>query len=113
MIGAAPGSQVTVDWSKVWRHSPEYQSVKAKLHEIRTSRATTGGKLQTGRSNQSNIGSYAAPFSQQWWFVQKRVAAQYWRAPTYIYSKIALTVSSVRITQNKKDSGMLFQRIVY
>lgn len=105
VIGAAPGSQTTVDWPKAWRDSPEYQSVKSKLHEIQTSRATTGSKLKTGSSNQSNTGSYAAPFLQQWWFVQKRVAAQYWRTPTYIYSKVALTVFSVGITQTKKILG--------
>ncbi|KAJ6100307.1 CDR ABC transporter [Penicillium canescens] len=94
VIGAAPGSQTTVDWPKVWRESHEYQSVKVKLHEIRTSRATIGGNLQMHPSSQSNDGSYAASFPVQWWFVQKRVAAQYWRTPSYIYSKIALTVAS-------------------
>ncbi|CAG8905870.1 unnamed protein product [Penicillium egyptiacum] len=94
VIGAAPGSQTTVDWSKVWRDSREYQAVKAQLHEIRTSKAATGGNLQMQPSSQLNNGSYAASFLQQWWFVQKRVAAQYWRTPSYIYSKIALTVGS-------------------
>ncbi|KAJ6011707.1 hypothetical protein N7522_002062 [Penicillium canescens] len=94
VIGAAPGSQTTVDWPKVWRDSLEYQSVKVKLHEIRTSRATIGGNLQMHPSSYSNNGSYAASFLAQWWFVQKRVAAQYWRTPSYIYSKIALTVAS-------------------
>ncbi|OGE53517.1 hypothetical protein PENARI_c007G00791 [Penicillium arizonense] len=94
VIGAAPGSQTTVDWPKVWRDSHEYQSVKVKLHEIRTSRATIGGSLQMHPSSRSNNGSYAASFPAQWWFVQKRVAAQYWRTPSYIYSKITLTVAS-------------------
>ncbi|KAE8394955.1 ABC-2 type transporter-domain-containing protein [Aspergillus alliaceus] len=94
VIGAATGSQTTVDWPKVWRDSHEYQSVKAKLREIRTSRATIDGKLQMQPFSQLNNGTYASPFLQQWWLVQKRVAAQYWRTPSYIYSKIALTVGS-------------------
>ncbi|CAI7589433.1 hypothetical protein PCG10_001645 [Penicillium crustosum] len=94
VIGAAPGSQTTLDWPKVWRNSQEYQGVKAKLQEIRTSKAAAGGDLQTQPSGQINNGSYAAPMTQQWWLVQKRIAAQYWRTPSYIYSKIALTVAS-------------------
>ncbi|KAK4865296.1 hypothetical protein LT330_009407 [Penicillium expansum] len=94
VIGAAPGSQTTLDWPRVWQDSHEYQAVKAKLHEIRTSRINTGGSLQTQPSGQSNSKSYAAPILHQWWVVQKRVAAQYWRTPSYIYSKIALTVAS-------------------
>ncbi|KAJ5817413.1 CDR ABC transporter [Penicillium robsamsonii] len=93
-IGAAPGSQTTVDWPKSWRDSREYQSVKAKLHQIQTSKTTTGGSMQIQPSSQLDNGSYAASLRQQWWFVQKRVAAQYWRTPSYIYSKIALTVAS-------------------
>lgn len=102
VIGAAPGSQTTLDWPKVWRDSHEYQSVKAKLQEIRTSKTATGGDVQTQPSGQTNNGSYAASMTQQWWFVQKRVAAQYWRTPSYIYSKVALTVASVRIPQDKR-----------
>lgn len=102
VIGAAPGSQTTLDWPKVWRNSQEYQGVKAKLQEIRTSKAAAGGDLQTQPSGQINNGSYAAPMTQQWWLVQKRIAAQYWRTPSYIYSKIALTVASVRILQNTR-----------
>ncbi|CAI7643179.1 unnamed protein product [Penicillium discolor] len=94
VIGAAPGFQTTLDWPKVWQDSHEYQSVKAKLQEIRTSKTATGGDVQTQPSGQTNNGSYAASMTQQWWFVQKRIAAQYWRTPSYIYSKVALTVAS-------------------
>ncbi|KAL5042237.1 hypothetical protein BDW71DRAFT_211366 [Aspergillus fruticulosus] len=94
VIGAAPGSQTTVDWPRVWRESPEYQRVKERLHEIRTSRTAAGDKRQISPSSQSNNHSYAASFVRQWWLVQRRVAAQHWRTPSYIYSKIALTVGS-------------------
>lgn len=113
VIGAAPGSQTTVDWPKIWRHSHEYQSVKAKFHEIQTSRTTTDDNLQMQPSNRSNNGSYAASFSHQWWFVQKRVAAQYWRTPSYIYSKIALTVASVSIHQTKKTCLRSYPNVSY
>lgn len=102
VIGAAPGSQTTLDWPKIWRDSSEYHGVKTKLKEIRTSKTATGGDMQTQRSSQTNNGSYAASMVQQWWLVQTRVAAQYWRTPSYIYSKIALTVASVRIPLDLK-----------
>lgn len=35
--------------------------------------------------------SFAAPFSQQFWMVFKRVNQQYWRTPTYLWSKMILS----------------------
>lgn len=97
VIGAAPGSQTTADWPKVWRDSSEYQSNKTRLHKLQISRNVINRNMQLQPSIESNNGSYAASFLDQWWFVQKRIAAQYWRVPTYIYSKIALTLGSVSI----------------
>ena len=107
VVGAAPGSQTTLDWPKLWRESPEYQSVKTKLHEFRTLKASTGSKLQLQSPSLSTGGAYAASFMQQWWFVQRRVAAQYWRTPSYIYSKTALTVASVSTPAEGKPQGVL------
>jgi len=39
---------------------------------------------------------FAAPFGLQLWEVQKRVFEQYWRTPSYIYSKASLCIFSVR-----------------
>jgi len=40
---------------------------------------------------------FAAPFGLQFWEVTKRVFEQYWRTPSYIYSKAALSIGSVRL----------------
>lgn len=97
VIGAAPGSRTDVDWPQVWRDSHEHRSVKERLDGIRQSRITEDKEPPILPLGQPKDTAYAAPFVRQWWLVQQRVAAQYWRTPSYIYSKIALTVGSVSI----------------
>lgn len=40
---------------------------------------------------------FAAPFGVQFWEVTKRVFQQYWRTPSYLYSKIVLCTASVSL----------------
>ncbi|OJJ70038.1 hypothetical protein ASPBRDRAFT_56781 [Aspergillus brasiliensis CBS 101740] len=94
VIGAAPGSGTTVDWPKVWRDSPEYQAVRARLLEIRAHGNAIAVTPDMQPSRRPSNRAYASSFLQQWWLVQKRVAAQYWRNPSYIYSKVSLTAGS-------------------
>ncbi|KAJ6058241.1 uncharacterized protein N7446_007824 [Penicillium canescens] len=86
-IGAAPGSTSKVDWHATWRQSPEFQAVQTELQRLRTDRRDvtgTQGKVQTG------LQEFAAPFGLQLWEVTHRVVQQYWRTPSYIYSKASL-----------------------
>jgi ABC-type multidrug transport system ATPase subunit/ABC-type multidrug transport system permease subunit len=88
VIGAAPGSTSDVDWHQAWRDSPEYAGVQGELQRLKAD-----VKESTPVSN--DPGSYrefAAPFSQQLVQVTHRVFQQYWRTPSYIYSKAALCV---------------------
>ncbi|GLB01931.1 hypothetical protein AtubIFM57258_000342 [Aspergillus tubingensis] len=94
VIGAAPGSDTSVDWPKVWRDSPEHQSVRAKLQKLRESRTTMSVTPHMQTLKQPSNRAYASSFLQQWWLVQKRIAGQYWRCPSYIYAKVCLTVGS-------------------
>ncbi|GKZ95688.1 hypothetical protein AnigIFM59636_009696 [Aspergillus niger] len=94
VIGAAPGSDTIVDWPKVWKDSSEYKAVRERLHELRALGNTIGITRDMRPSRKPNNRDYASSFLQQWWLVQKRVAAQYWRNPSYIYSKVSLTVGS-------------------
>ncbi|KAF2746451.1 multidrug resistance protein CDR1 [Sporormia fimetaria CBS 119925] len=89
VIGAAPGAHTDIDWPSVWRESMEYQEVRAELSRLRNL------EKQPSAVMDGNAGSYqefAAPFSTQLTEVGKRVAQQYWRTPSYIYSKALLTV---------------------
>ncbi|KAK0382694.1 hypothetical protein NLU13_9790 [Sarocladium strictum] len=86
VIGAAPGSHSEVDWHQIWRQSPEYQDVQAELQ-----------RLESGRKDESSdpegLREFAAPFPQQLWYSTERAFQQYWRTPSYIYSKASLCIS--------------------
>jgi hypothetical protein len=43
----------------------------------------------------SALRPFAAPFGTQLWIVLVRVFHQYWRTPSYLYSKVALCLFSV------------------
>jgi len=88
VIGAAPGTHSDVDWFQAWRDSPEYTAVQQELERLKTE-----PKQESPVS--TDDGSYrefAAPFHKQLLEVTYRVFQQYWRTPSYIYSKAALCV---------------------
>lgn len=91
-IGAAPGSSSEVDWHEIWRFSPEYQTMQAELQRFRTL-----GSYRPSTNEDKDPASYnefAAPLWQQFLIVTKRVFEQYWRTPSYIYSKLCLCIAS-------------------
>jgi len=88
VIGAAPGSTSNIDWHQAWRDSPEYAAVQDELQRL---------KVNVKESNPitEDPGSYrefAASFPQQLIHVTHRVFQQYWRTPSYIYSKASLCI---------------------
>ncbi|KAI8680381.1 ZEB2-regulated ABC transporter 1 [Fusarium keratoplasticum] len=91
VTGDAPGSQSDTDWHQIWRSSPEYQAVQAELARLRslgTDRSSTGDVHDA-----ASYLEFAAPLSDQFLIVIRRVFQQYWRTPTYIYSKFVLCIS--------------------
>ncbi|KAH7114293.1 ABC multidrug transporter [Dendryphion nanum] len=91
VIGAAPGAHTDVDWPATWRSSNEYQSVQTELTRLRGD-VDESSPVTDSVSSQYN--QFAAPFWTQLRIVAMRVAQQYWRTPTYIFSKLILTVGS-------------------
>ncbi|KAK7747504.1 Multidrug resistance protein [Cytospora paraplurivora] len=90
-IGAAPGSVTDVDWFKTWRGSPECAAVHKELQRLEDE----GEHIDTEASPVHDKASYrefAAPFWSQLFSVTTRVFQQYWRTPSYIYSKAALCI---------------------
>ncbi|CAI7659564.1 unnamed protein product [Penicillium pancosmium] len=88
VIGAAPGSHSEIEWPKVWRESSEYGKVKEHLGQLKDT-------LSARPQEESGPGSYAefaAPFYIQLYECLVRVFAQYYRSPTYIWSKAALCI---------------------
>jgi ATP-binding cassette subfamily G (WHITE) protein 2 (PDR) len=94
VIGAAPGSHTDVDWFDAWRGSPEYAEVHAELDRLKDEGPKEHPIEHNTTEDKAAYAQFAAPFSQQMWHVQKRVFTQYWRTPSYIYSKTLLCLSS-------------------
>lgn len=98
VIGAAPGSHTDIDWHQAWRNSPEYAEVQRHLDELQ-SKGNQAEALQRTMSAQKRedkaaYREFAAPFSTQMRETTVRVFQQYWRSPSYIYSKTFLCVLS-------------------
>ncbi|KAG4442873.1 hypothetical protein IFR05_001669 [Cadophora sp. M221] len=91
IIGAAPGSSTEIDWPETWRSSTEYQQVKQDLARFKEELPQIA---QSQVADSASFKEFAAPFSTQFWEVNKRVFEQYWRTPSYIYSKAALCILS-------------------
>ncbi|KAL1982431.1 hypothetical protein VTN96DRAFT_1336 [Rasamsonia emersonii] len=91
VIGAAPGSHSDIDWPAVWRDSPEHKAVLDHLAELKS---TLSRKESTAgaSSDPADYREFAAPFRVQLWECLRRIFSQYWRTPSYIYSKAALCI---------------------
>jgi ATP-binding cassette subfamily G (WHITE) protein 2 (PDR) len=96
VIGTAAGSKTEIEWPEVWQRSQELVAVKAELEVLRNSRV----EVEVDRLEQSSESSkkdteFIASFFSQMTQVLKRLLQQYWRSPSYIYSKAILSVGSV------------------
>ena len=89
VIGAAPGSQNTIDWPNVWYDSPERQEIKRQLADLKEELSS-----KPEDNDPKSLREFAAPFNQQLATVTERVFAQYWRTPSYLYSKALLCTAS-------------------
>ncbi|RDW75194.1 AtrD-1 [Coleophoma cylindrospora] len=89
VIGAAPGSETSIDWPIVWNESPERAQVRQTLAEMRSQLSQKAVEQDSTASD-----PFAAPFGQQLSVVLIRVFEQYWRTPSYLYSKFALCLLS-------------------
>ncbi|KAI1802080.1 ABC transporter ABCl1 [Daldinia bambusicola] len=87
-IGAAPGSSTDIDWFQTWRNSPEYREVQAELQRLEDNAQHEPTPMEDPQSYRE----HAADFGTQFWEVTSRVFQQYWRTPSYIYSKASLCI---------------------
>lgn len=89
VVGAAPGSQNTIDWPEVWWDSPEKQQIKEQLAEMK--RTLSQKPID---KDPTALREFAETFLFQLSLVSRRVFQQYWRTPSYLYSKTLLCVAS-------------------
>lgn len=90
VIGAARNSTNTIDWPVIWNESAECAAVKLELAEMKEELYHNGPE----DVDDGALQEFAASFSEQYIAVQRRVFQQYWRTPSYLYSKIALCTSA-------------------
>jgi hypothetical protein len=91
VIGAAPGSVTNIDWHDVWNNSKERRAVKATLADMKEKLCQ-----KEIEEDPTALDQFAAPFGIQLWTVLERVFEQYWRTPSYLYSKTVLCTAVVR-----------------
>lgn len=89
-IGAAPGAHTEIDWPAVWKQSSEYAQVQEELSSLRALQHT-----KQAADDGSDYAEFAATFREQMLQATKRTFQQYYRMPSYIYSKALLCVVSV------------------
>ena len=89
VIGAAPGSQNTIDWPQIWRESDEKQAIRDMLGEMKENL-----KGQPVDNDPTALREFAEPFNLQLLTVTTRVFEQYWRTPSYLYSKTLLCTAT-------------------
>lgn len=91
VIGAAPGSKTEIDWHEAWNKSSQKAEVKAHLKKLRDELPQTT-QPAAHPDDKASYREFAAPFAVQQVAVTKRVFEQYWRTPSYIYSKAILCI---------------------
>lgn len=105
VIGAAPGSANTIDWPQKWQESIEKQQIRLTLREMK--KDLQGKPVD---NDPTALREFAEPFLVQFLTVTERVFAQYWRTPSYLYSKTMLcTVAALFIGFSFWDSALSLQ----
>ncbi|PQE27601.1 ABC transporter Cdr4 protein [Rutstroemia sp. NJR-2017a BBW] len=94
VIGAAPGSHSDIDWPVVWREGPERVAVREHLAELKATLSGNASNNDAVQDDPSGLEEFAAPFYVQLYECFRRVFAQYFRTPTYLWSKFALCALS-------------------
>lgn len=85
-------SQCTQDWPSIWKASAERKAVKVELVRLKE----TLSLEPSTETDPDALHPFAAEFWTQLRVVLPRVFAQYWRTPSYLYSKLSLCLLSVR-----------------
>ncbi|KAF4877777.1 ZEB2-regulated ABC transporter 1 [Colletotrichum siamense] len=94
VIGAAPKAHTDIDWPTVWRESQEFQSVQKELARLSGSQDKKDTQSIAEVHDSAAYAEFAADFRTQVREVTTRVFQQYWRSPSYIFSKSVVTFGS-------------------
>ena len=83
-----------IDWHDAWKTSQERKGVKNTVKEMKQ-------HLLKSVQETSSSGEYASSFTYQLYTVTKRNFEHDWRTPSYLYSKLFLTLGAVSILASR------------
>ncbi|CAK5272262.1 unnamed protein product [Mycena citricolor] len=86
VIGAARGHKSAQDWPEVWKASEERAQVREEFDQM----VAELSQIEDSGDSAAGYELFATPLGTQFNEVFKRVWFQYWRTPSYIYSKLVL-----------------------
>ncbi|KAM0323344.1 hypothetical protein ACHAQA_008937 [Verticillium albo-atrum] len=78
-----------IDWHKNWRQSTEFEAVKQELDRLR---GLKSADQVTADGESSQHEEFVTSFWTQFWQVLIRTNRHFWRSPTYIWSKVLLSL---------------------
>ena len=106
-VGAGTSGKSTQNWDEVRRASRECRDVQQEIARIHQSAMDHKASTLTGRASR---GEFAMPFATQFFDVSQRVFSQYYRTPSYIWSKLLLGqyLHEVRERPSKAYSWVAF-----
>ncbi|MCJ1432403.1 hypothetical protein MMC27_001759 [Xylographa pallens] len=87
ITGNSPGSTNTIDWPEKWEKSPQRRDIKSAIKTMQETLSRSTDITETKSSQ-----SFAVSFIQQLYIVTRRNFEHDWRSPSYLYSKIFLTL---------------------
>jgi ATP-binding cassette subfamily G (WHITE) protein 2 (PDR) len=79
-----------VSWTEKWENSSERKQVRKEIQSMKQDMSRSDTGLSTEKSSE-----FATSFSHQLYTVTLRNFERDWRTPSYIYSKIFLTLGAV------------------
>jgi ATP-binding cassette subfamily G (WHITE) protein 2 (PDR) len=80
-------NKAEINWPVVWKGSSEAEQVQRELDRIAQDTS------HTAPNTSGSSAEFAMPLTSQIYHVTLRVFQQYWRTPSYVYGKIALSGS--------------------
>jgi ATP-binding cassette, subfamily G (WHITE), member 2, PDR len=86
------GNSYGEDWHSVWKASDEYRNTITELERLHGE--DHASKTDSTTKEDSEYTEFAIPFTQQLRAVTVRIFQQYWRLPSYIFSKWILAIAS-------------------
>ncbi|KAJ9137096.1 Abc transporter [Pleurostoma richardsiae] len=79
------------DWHTAWQSSSEREAVDTEIERIHNEKRNESSAAAEEPDSNSE---FAMPFSTQLMLVTHRIFQQYWRMPSYIFSKIMLGIAA-------------------